>query len=151
MDLQCQWMIKHDYFQRSGDILNSLLLCSNKWLIGVYLLCHILSYNVINQPLFYPVVCSHPYLTSFHFLMPALHVSGAPCACFITDETWNAIFVIWSNTLALIWHPTHRRAVNKQRSDWGTICSPPKCNRSSLRFFFSWITLWSKCILNSRR
>lgn len=87
MDLQCLWMIKHDYFQRSGDVLNSSLLCGNKWLIGVYLLRRILSYNVINQAPFYPVVCSQPYLTSFHFLALALHVSCAPCACFITDET----------------------------------------------------------------
>lgn len=139
MDLQCQWMIKHDYFQRSGNILNSLLLRSNKWLIGVYLLCHILSYNVINQPSFYPVVCSHPYLTSFHFLVPALHVSCAPCACFITDETQNAIFVIWCNALALIWHTMHRGTVNKQRTDWGTLCSPPKCDWSSLGFLLNYV------------
>lgn len=45
MDLQCLWMIKHDYFQRSGDTMNSLLLCGNKWFIGVYLSRGVLSYE----------------------------------------------------------------------------------------------------------
>lgn len=100
MDLQCLWMIKHDYFQRSSGIVNSLLLCGNKWLIGVYLLHCILSYDMINQPFSWCFLSAVSDIISFP--RAALHVSCPMCNVF--HHRWDIKRNISQLILlALIW------------------------------------------------